>query len=67
MSVTELARRLSAHGHPLRRETLSRILNGKQPTTWDTAERIADILGVAVAERPAPDGRRPPPALCSRS
>lgn len=50
MSVTELARRLGAHGHPIRRETLSRILNGKQPTTWDTAERLADILGIRVGD-----------------
>ena len=50
MSVTELARRLSGRGHPIRRETLSRVLNGKQPTTWATAERMADILGIDLAE-----------------
>ena len=46
MSVTELARRLSGQGHDIRRETLSRVLNGKQPTTWATAERLALILGM---------------------
>jgi transcriptional regulator with XRE-family HTH domain len=46
MSVTELARRLEQSGPPIRRETLSRVLNGKQPTTWATAERMADILGI---------------------
>ena len=50
MSVTELARRLSGAGRPIRRETLSRILNGKQPTTWDTAERLAHILGIELSE-----------------
>ena len=54
MSVTELARRLTARGYPMRRETLSRVLNGKQPTTWETAERLADILGISLAE-PRPD------------
>ena len=58
MSVSELARRMSAQGHPLRRETLSRILNGKQPTTWDTAERLADVLGVIPGHRVP---RTPPP------
>jgi plasmid maintenance system antidote protein VapI len=48
MSVTELARRLSAAGHEIRRETLSRVLNGKQPTTWATAERLAIILGMSL-------------------
>ena len=50
MSVTALARRVSAAGHPLRRETLSRILNGKQPTTWDTAERLADVLDIDLSD-----------------
>lgn len=48
MSVTDLARRLTALGTPIRRETLSRVLNGKQPTTWSTAERMADILGITL-------------------
>ena len=50
LSVTELARRLAGGGVPMRRETLSRVLNGKQPTTWDTAERMADILGIDLSE-----------------
>lgn len=50
MSVTELARRLAGAGRPIRRETLSRILNGKQPTTWDTAERIAHILNIGLTD-----------------
>ena len=50
MSVTELARRLGAVGSAIRRETLSRVLNGKQPTTWDTAERLAQILGVELGD-----------------
>ena len=59
VSVTELARRLRGRGYPMRRETLSRVLNGKQPTTWETAERLADVLGVSLADaRSAAD---PPP------
>ena len=46
MTVTDLARRLAGRGHPIRRETLSRVLNGKQPTTWETAEHMADLLGI---------------------
>ena len=57
MSVSDLARRLTAAGRPMRRETLSRILNGKQPTTWDTAERLADVLGIGVEA----GGDDPPP------
>ena len=60
MSVTELARRLAGHGRPMRRETLSRVLNGKQPTTWDTAERIAQILGLDLADL-AGEGCTEPP------
>ena len=54
MSVTDLARRIAGRGHPIRRETLSRILNGKQPTTWDTAERLAHVLGIEI-ESPGDD------------
>lgn len=61
MSISELARRLSADGRPLRRETLSRVLNGKQPTTWDTAERMADILGIELGARASGGGPPPPP------
>lgn len=46
MTVSDLARRLAGRGRPIRRETLSRVLNGKQPTTWETAEHMADILGI---------------------
>ena len=59
MSVTELARRLSGAGRSIRRETLSRILNGKQPTTWDTAERLAHILGLELGDLGGDAG--PPP------
>ena len=61
MSVSDLARRLAGSGFPLRRETVSRVLNGKQPTTWDTAERMADLLGIRLADE-AEDGPPPPPA-----
>jgi transcriptional regulator with XRE-family HTH domain len=54
MTVTELARRLSGQGFDIRRETLSRVLNGKQPTTWATAERMALILGMGL--HPPDDG-----------
>lgn len=54
ITVSELARRVSAGGYPIRRETLSRVLNGKQPTTWETAARIADILGISLSD-PRPD------------
>ena len=52
MSVTELARRIASHGQAIRRETLSRVLNGKQPTTWATAERLAMILGMELEVPP---------------
>jgi ribosome-binding protein aMBF1 (putative translation factor) len=55
MSVSDLARRLAATGTPIRRETVSRVLNGKQPTTWETAERMADILGITLAENVSED------------
>ena len=51
MTVTDLAVRLGQVGHSLRRETLSRILNGKQPTTWETAQRLAEIVGVNLPRR----------------
>ena len=60
MSVTELARRVSHQGSDIRRETLSRVLNGKQPTTWDTAERLARILGIGISDlgpNPGPPAR----------
>jgi len=50
MSVAELAHRLSGTGQSIRRETLSRVLNGKQPTTWDTAERLAHIMGLGLSD-----------------
>jgi transcriptional regulator with XRE-family HTH domain len=46
--VTEVTRRLAVIGAPLSRETLSRVLNGKQPTTWDTVAHLAEVLGVDV-------------------
>ena len=55
MSVSDLARRLAATGTPIRRETVSRVLNGKQPTTWETAERMADILGITLGDAVAED------------
>ena len=61
MSVSELARRLSSSGTPIRRETVSRVLNGKQPTTWETAERMADILGISLADAVADEGPPGPP------
>jgi hypothetical protein len=45
VSVSELARRLAEIGHPISRETLSRVLNGKQPTSWDTIRALAEVLG----------------------
>lgn len=50
-TVRELARRSAAAGWPLRRETLSRVLNGKQPTTWATARRLAEVVGIDI-DRP---------------
>ena len=47
-TVSALARRLARHGHPVRRETLSRILNGQQRTTWETVEVIAQTLDIEV-------------------
>ena len=50
LTVTQLAAQLQAHGVPIRRETLSRVLNGRQRTTWRTVERLADVLGVDVLD-----------------
>ena len=55
MTVTDLAGRLQRVGHSIRRETLSRVLNGKQPTTWETAQRLGEILGVEIDRRPPRD------------
>ena len=49
-SVTRLAEHLRATGHPVRRETLSRVLNGRQRTTWDTVERLAAVLDVDLSD-----------------
>jgi hypothetical protein len=48
VSMTRLAERMASCGHPIRRETLSRVLNGAQPTSWATAEAIAHVLGVSL-------------------
>jgi transcriptional regulator with XRE-family HTH domain len=50
ISVTALADRLREAGSPVRRETLSRLLNGVQPTSWDTADALAHLLGVSLDE-----------------
>jgi hypothetical protein len=50
VSVTALAEQVAAAGHPVRRETLSRVLNGGQPTSWDTADALAHVLGIDLAE-----------------
>ena len=50
MSVTELARRVTDAGRPIRRETLSKVLNGFQPTSWGTVEALAHILDVDVSD-----------------
>lgn len=46
ISVTDLVARLERIGLRRSRETLSRVLNGKQPTTWETVEALAEVLGV---------------------
>ena len=46
LTVTDLEARLAATSRPLRRETLSRILNGRQRTTWETVEQLAEVLAV---------------------
>lgn len=48
LTVTDLARRVEAAGHPLRRETLSRVLQGKQATTWATVDALGRALGMAL-------------------
>lgn len=50
LSVMDVVRRLRASGQPLRRETLSRILNGGQPTTWQRVEALADLLDVDLTD-----------------
>ncbi len=50
LSVSALARECQRMGHPLRRETLSRVLNGAQSTTWDTVEVLAEILDVEIRD-----------------
>lgn len=52
LSVTQLARRMARLGHPVSRETLSRVLNGKQPTSWTTVEVMAEALCADVPVRP---------------
>ncbi len=51
LTVTDLEARLAATTRPLRRETLSRILNGRQHTTWETVELLAGVLAVDLGER----------------
>lgn len=51
LSVAALARRLHDRGYPIARETLSRVLNGKQPTSWPTVEVLADLLGADLPPR----------------
>jgi DNA-binding XRE family transcriptional regulator len=46
VSVQALAADLARIGHRVRRETLSRVLNGKQRTSWETADAMAEVLGV---------------------
>ncbi|MFO8075102.1 MAG: helix-turn-helix domain-containing protein [Actinomycetota bacterium] len=50
LTVTDLEARLAGSGHSLRRETLSRILNGRQRTTWTTVEVLAEVLDVDLDE-----------------
>ena len=50
LTIAQLARRLASTGRPLRRETLSRVLNGRQRTSWATVERLADVLGIDIDE-----------------
>jgi hypothetical protein len=45
VSVCELARRLEAAGTPVDRSTLSRVLNGVQPTSRDLIAALADEVG----------------------
>jgi hypothetical protein len=59
ISVSDLARRTAAVGHPLRRETLSRVLNGQQPTTWHSVEVLADLLDVAIRDLQPEGGDEP--------
>lgn len=46
LTVVDLARRTEATSRPLRRETLSRVLNGTQPTSWETVRILAELLDV---------------------
>jgi hypothetical protein len=50
VSVTALAGWLALVGHPVRRETLSRVLNGVQPTSWSTVEVLAHVLEVDLSD-----------------
>ena len=50
LTVTDLESRLAVTARPLRRETLSRILNGRQHTTWETVELLAEVLGADLDE-----------------
>lgn len=62
VSVTELARRYRSTGQRMTRETLSRVLSGKQPTTWATAERLAVLLDIDLDEIDLDDPDSPPSA-----
>lgn len=48
VSVSELARRTEAGPRTLRRETISRVLNGTQATSWATVEVLAELLDVDI-------------------
>ena len=48
VSVCDLARRLRAAGTPVDRSTLSRVLNGLQPTSWDLIAAMAGEVGAGV-------------------
>jgi hypothetical protein len=50
VSISALVDHLAYRGHKIRRETLSRVLNGLQPTSWETVDELADLLGVSLAD-----------------
>lgn len=50
MSVMALTRALEQAGRPIARETLSRVLNGKQATSQATVELLACLLDVDVRD-----------------
>lgn len=50
LSAGVLVARLAAQGTDVRRETLSRVLNGRQATSWELLEALAEVTGADLSD-----------------